>query len=209
MSGEMEHWHEKQRAISVKTFKGLMYNFHAIGIILAISAGLFSFGCASTPSYYFNGRTKAQFDARSAECANMAASNINQQNTNQGGYYMGQSAAGGGAALGLVGLAMVLLEGGLHDARFDECMRLGGFTKANPSIDAALEAFKSRNYSQAFLMCKEAADANDQTAMTILGLMYEEGLGVAKDDAEAVTWYRKAADQGNVNAKNALKARGL
>ena len=33
--------------------------------------------------------------------------------------------------------------------------------------------------------------------------MYEQGLGVAKDDAEAVRWFRKAAEQGNtVGQKN-------
>ena len=31
--------------------------------------------------------------------------------------------------------------------------------------------------------------------------MYENGRGVAKDDAEAVIWYRKAADQGNALAQ--------
>ena len=31
---------------------------------------------------------------------------------------------------------------------------------------------------------------------TLLGEMYEDGSGVPQDDAQAVQWYRKAADQG-------------
>ncbi len=31
--------------------------------------------------------------------------------------------------------------------------------------------------------------------------MYSNGRGVAKDDAEAVNWYRKAADQGLATAQ--------
>jgi TPR repeat protein len=34
--------------------------------------------------------------------------------------------------------------------------------------------------------------------------MYQEGHGVAKDDREAVKWYRKAAEQGNAPAQYSL-----
>ena len=40
--------------------------------------------------------------------------------------------------------------------------------------------------------------------MNNLGAMYEKGAGVAKDAAEAVRWYRKAADAGNQTAKRNL-----
>jgi uncharacterized protein len=36
--------------------------------------------------------------------------------------------------------------------------------------------------------------------------MYQYGEGVPKDDAEAVKWYRKAADQGNSDAQAKLEA---
>jgi TPR repeat protein len=32
--------------------------------------------------------------------------------------------------------------------------------------------------------------------MNSLGVCYENGTGVAKDEVEAVTWYRKALDSG-------------
>jgi len=39
-----------------------------------------------------------------------------------------------------------------------------------------------------------------------LGVMYYKGHGVPENDAEAVKWYRKAAEQGNEGAKKMLKA---
>jgi len=37
-----------------------------------------------------------------------------------------------------------------------------------------------------------------------LGYMYAHGRGVAKDDAQAVEWYRKAAEQGEARAQTDL-----
>jgi hypothetical protein len=36
--------------------------------------------------------------------------------------------------------------------------------------------------------------------MTQMGAMYANGRGVAKDEAEAVRWYRKGAEAGNIDA---------
>jgi TPR repeat protein len=41
-------------------------------------------------------------------------------------------------------------------------------------------------------------------ALDNLGFMYDEGLGVAEDDAEAVRWFRLAAEQGYAWAQNNL-----
>jgi hypothetical protein len=38
-----------------------------------------------------------------------------------------------------------------------------------------------------------------------LGLFYETGLGLTKDILQASEWYRKAAEQGNIDAQNHLK----
>jgi TPR repeat protein len=40
--------------------------------------------------------------------------------------------------------------------------------------------------------------------MANLGWMYGSGRGVAKDEAQAVAWMRKAASRGNADAKKAL-----
>ena len=41
----------------------------------------------------------------------------------------------------------------------------------------------------------------DARAQSLIGSIYREGLGVPKNDAEAVKWYRKAAQQGHVMAQ--------
>ena len=43
---------------------------------------------------------------------------------------------------------------------------------------------------------KEYADAQYN-----LGIMYAEGKGIAKDEAQAVAWFRKAAEQGYAPAQ--------
>ncbi len=42
------------------------------------------------------------------------------------------------------------------------------------------------------------------TALILHGLMYRFGDGVLKNPEEAITWYRKAAEQGNAKAQNSL-----
>jgi hypothetical protein len=49
-----------------------------------------------------------------------------------------------------------------------------------------------------------AADQGYAMAQSNLGVMYEDGRGVAKDYAQAVLWYRRAADQGYAPAQDNL-----
>jgi hypothetical protein len=46
-----------------------------------------------------------------------------------------------------------------------------------------------------------AADAGDAEAQTVVGEIYEKGLGTTPDYAHAADWYRKAADQGHARAQ--------
>jgi len=48
---------------------------------------------------------------------------------------------------------------------------------------------------------KKNAEAGDANAQFNLGKKYAKGEGVAKDNAEAVKWYRLAFEQGNANAQ--------
>ena len=48
------------------------------------------------------------------------------------------------------------------------------------------------------------AEAGNVKAQNNLGTMYQQGLGVQQDYAEAVKWYRKAVEQGFESAKNGL-----
>jgi TPR repeat protein len=47
----------------------------------------------------------------------------------------------------------------------------------------------------------ERAKQGDAAAQVSLGRAHANGRGVPKDEAEAVKWYRKAADQGNSYAQ--------
>jgi uncharacterized caspase-like protein len=53
----------------------------------------------------------------------------------------------------------------------------------------------------ALAIWQEAADAGDPEAQTVVGEIYEKGLGTAPDYARAASWYRKAADQGHARAQ--------
>jgi hypothetical protein len=46
-----------------------------------------------------------------------------------------------------------------------------------------------------------AADAGDAEAQTVIGEIYEKGLGTTPDYVRAASWYRKAADQGHARAQ--------
>jgi len=45
------------------------------------------------------------------------------------------------------------------------------------------------------------AEQGDAHAQTALGLAYQTGQGVDRDDGEAVVWYRRAAEQGHAEAQ--------
>ncbi len=45
---------------------------------------------------------------------------------------------------------------------------------------------------------RRAAEQGDAEAQYRLGSFYREGFGVQQDDAEAMKWYRKAAEQGYI-----------
>ena len=51
---------------------------------------------------------------------------------------------------------------------------------------------------------KSVAKQGNVAAQTMLGIWYDLGEGVSKDDAKAVYWYTKAAKQGNKKAQTRL-----
>ena len=54
---------------------------------------------------------------------------------------------------------------------------------------------------------RRCAEQGDAQAQFNLGLMYDMGDGVPQDDAEAVRWYRRAAEQDFANAQTLLGAK--
>jgi uncharacterized protein len=83
-------------------------------------------------------------------------------------------------------------------------MLLLGIRPACGDTAAGMEAFRNKNYQKAFREWKASADAGQAEAQFDLGLLYAQGLGVARDLTEAAKWYRKAAEQGNAEAEFAL-----
>ena len=59
-------------------------------------------------------------------------------------------------------------------------------------------AFNRGDFETVFAL---AAGTGDPAAQFMLGLMYEAGRGVLKDDTEAERWYRRSAEQGNADAQ--------
>ncbi len=84
-----------------------------------------------------------------------------------------------------------------------------------PSTDAGLAAFHQKDYSLAAQIFKQAAAEADPTAELMLGYLYENGSGVAKDATQASQWYALALDKmGDIarmapSAKDAAFLQGL
>ena len=74
-----------------------------------------------------------------------------------------------------------------------------------PIVDLVYGAYQRGMYKTAFdLATKRAQDSGDPKAMTMLGELYANGMGVKRDYAKAVEWYRRAADGGDREAMFAL-----
>ena len=72
------------------------------------------------------------------------------------------------------------------------------------TIDTAYGAFQRGLYLTAFNEATKRAQQNDPAAMTLLGEIYAQGLGVGRDDLKAAQWYKIAAAKGNRDAFFAL-----
>jgi TPR repeat protein len=74
---------------------------------------------------------------------------------------------------------------------------------AAPKLAAApncLNAYSDRNWAAALVACTREANAGNQPAQRNLGIIYDQGLGINKDPAQAALWFRKAAETGNRDA---------
>lgn len=77
---------------------------------------------------------------------------------------------------------------------------------AAPGADLAFGAFQRGYYVTAFQEAMKRIDANshDGPAMTLIGELYSQGLGVGRNAAEAARWFRLASDRGDRQATFAL-----
>ena len=86
---------------------------------------------------------------------------------------------------------------------------LGGYVSAIVRITVAVAArclamLSSPTPPRALADMRARGEAGDAEAQFTLGFIYDFGVGVQEDDAEAVAWYRKAAAQGHATAQNNL-----
>jgi TPR repeat protein len=72
-------------------------------------------------------------------------------------------------------------------------------------LDLAYGAFQRGFYLTAFAIATRRVDeTKDVKAMTLLGELYANGLGVSRDEKKAVAWYQLAVDRGDREAMFAL-----
>lgn len=77
---------------------------------------------------------------------------------------------------------------------FSSSSSFAGFTEG-------VAAYQAGNLPVAVKEFRAAAQQGHSDSQFNLGLMYEHGIGVIKDEKEAVFWYQKAALLGNSNAQ--------
>ena len=66
---------------------------------------------------------------------------------------------------------------------------------------SGLSAYNSGDYARAFHDWLGLAEQGDPAAEAGIGFLFHKGLGVTQDDAEAATWFVKAAEQGQAEAQ--------
>lgn len=73
---------------------------------------------------------------------------------------------------------------------------LGLSHNAVNDVEVAERAYQAGDYRAALRLVQPLAQRGDGRAQTLLGLMNYHGRGLQKNDAQAATWFRRAADQG-------------
>ena len=71
-------------------------------------------------------------------------------------------------------------------------------------FDAGFKAYVSGDYRVALQEWLPLAEAGDAEAQFGIGMIHQFGRGVARDLAEAATWFRRAAGQGSIRAQTQL-----
>jgi hypothetical protein len=71
----------------------------------------------------------------------------------------------------------------------------------NANFQAGIAAYKADDLALAYKEFLAAAKEGHADSQFNVALMYERGIGVGKDEKEAVLWYGKAASQGNAAAQ--------
>jgi TPR repeat protein len=69
------------------------------------------------------------------------------------------------------------------------------------TMQEGLAAYQAGDYALARSVFEPLAQAQDAQAQAMLGLIYQNGFGVTRNDEQAFKWYRSAAERGNDTAQ--------
>ncbi len=69
------------------------------------------------------------------------------------------------------------------------------------NFEKGQDAYDNEDYNMAATYWIPLAKSGNIEAQTNLAVMYEEGEGVAQDNAKALFWYQKAAKQGDIDSQ--------
>jgi TPR repeat protein len=81
------------------------------------------------------------------------------------------------------------------------------FSAAAPAwsgYDEGVQAYSNGDFERAAREFMTLAKKGEAESQYMLGILYEEGQGLPRDDVEAAFWYARAANQGFVDAYFAL-----
>jgi hypothetical protein len=67
-----------------------------------------------------------------------------------------------------------------------------------------IEAYEAEDYKAAYGIILPYAEGGFNKAQHLLGYMYSNGLGLPKDNSQAIHWYRAAAESGHFGAQHNL-----
>jgi len=73
--------------------------------------------------------------------------------------------------------------------------------QGNANFEAGIAAYQANDLPLAYKSCLVAAKEGHADSQFNVALMYERGIGIGKDEKEAVVWYGRAASQGNAAAQ--------
>ncbi|WP_147434033.1 SEL1-like repeat protein [Mariprofundus sp. EBB-1] len=75
------------------------------------------------------------------------------------------------------------------------------------AVDAqeCLQSYYMKSYARALPLCKAAAQAENEQAQFVLGMMYAKGNGVQRDFQKASRWLTAASQQGHLAARYKLQ----
>ncbi len=68
-------------------------------------------------------------------------------------------------------------------------------------FEEGIAAYQANNLPLAYKEFLAAAENGHIDSQFNLALMFEKGIGIGKDEKEAIAWYRKSAEQGNAFAQ--------